>query len=561
MIRFLSTAGGALRVGLTETLRRPIPSDGALWMPETIPQVAFPGPGAPLHAFVEAALRPFAPLPDLAAICEHALAGVGVALVDTGRISELQLWHGPTQAFKDVGCRVAVALYDELFDGNARLVVATSGDTGAAVAAAAAHHGARATVLYPKGRVSAVQQAQMTRDDYRVVSALAVEGDFDVCQAMAKEAVGQGQVQGGGGQSSAPPLLSANSVSLARLLPQIGYHAWAAAKVPRGARFVVPSGNMGNACAAMMARLMGAPIGPIHIACNENDAVPRVLNGADRRFAPRPTVRTPATAMDVGAPSNWVRIEHLLQHHPRMRGAITASATPSRRIVEVQRERDVCPHTAVAYAAAAGIPTADEQATVVVATASPAKFGDAAHADPPAVLLRPRNRAATRGADVVFLVGMPAVGKTTVGGQIAGADALDLDEVIQRIHGESVGSLVRRLSADAFGRIEREALGWVCAQERLPRVIATGGSVACDPTCVEIMRSVPNSLVVWLDAPSAVIERRMGQTAESRGVVFPEGMSTIGELHAHRAPLYRAAADIRVDASSDATRWVEPLLA
>ena len=554
MIRFLSTSGGTLRVGLSEALRRPIPQKGALWMPETLPQVSFPDANGPLHAFVEAALRPFAPLPNLGMLCEQALDGVGIALVDSRRFGathELQLWHGPTQAFKDVGCRVAVALYQEMLEEKCRLVVATSGDTGGAVAAAAAHHGARATVLFPKGRVSAVQQAQMTRelhDPHRTVSALAVEGDFDACQAMAKEAVMQ----------SSGRMLSANSVSLARLLPQIGYHAWAAARLPEGARFVVPSGNMGNVCAAMMAREMGAPIGPIHIACNENDAVPRFLNGVDLRYAPRPTVRTPATAMDVGAPSNWVRIEHLLTHHA-IKGTITASATPSQRIVEVQRERDVCPHTAVAYAAAQSMVGRRPPATLVVATASPAKFGEESLPEPPAVLLRPENPAATRGADVVFLVGMPAVGKTTVGSEIA--DSLDLDHEIQRLYGESVGSLVGRLSSDEFGEIEREALRSVCAQERLPRVISTGGSVACDPACVEIMRAVPNSLVVWLDAPAAEIERRMGGTAESRGVVFPEGVSTVAELHAHREPLYRSASDVKIDASSEATRWVEPLLA
>jgi threonine synthase len=221
----------------------------------------------------------------------------------------LELFHGPTLAFKDFGARFFAAVLDLIRDPArpVTILTATSGDTGAAVAHAFwKRPGVRAVVLYPRGRVSDLQERQFATLGENV-TALSVDGAFDDCQALVKTAFADPDL------SARHGLTSANSINIARLLPQTLYYMEAVAALRRqGVQepvFAVPSGNFGNLCAGLLARAMGLPVRAFIAATNANTTVPDYLETGDYR--PRPSVATLSNAMDVGSPNNWERIEHL----------------------------------------------------------------------------------------------------------------------------------------------------------------------------------------------------------------------------------------------------------
>ncbi|HEX3553808.1 MAG TPA: threonine synthase [Thermoanaerobaculia bacterium] len=224
----------------------------------------------------------------------------------------LELFHGPTLAFKDFGARFFAAVLELVREPGrpVTILTATSGDTGAAVARAFWRRpGVRAVVLYPQGRVSALQELQFATLGENV-TALAVDGAFDDCQTLVKAAFADA------GLTARHGLTSANSINVARLLPQTLYYAEAVAALRRlgitdPPVISVPSGNFGNLCAGLLARALGLPVQAFIAATNANTTVPDYLETGDYR--PRPSVPTLSNAMDVGAPNNWERIENLFQ--------------------------------------------------------------------------------------------------------------------------------------------------------------------------------------------------------------------------------------------------------
>jgi threonine synthase len=290
----------------------------------------------------------------------------------------LELFHGPTAAFKDFGARfLAEVLVRARGERRTTVLVATSGDTGAAVAAAF-HRRANmhVVVLYPDGRVSPRQAHQLGAFGDNV-TALRVAGSFDDCQRMAKAAFAERELTARLG------LTSANSISLGRLLPQCVYWAKAALELEaqggEPATFVVPTGNLGNAFALLLARELGLPIGRVVLATNANRVVPEFL--ASGRYAPRASVATLANAMDVGAPSN---AERLLAWWPDVRGeagwltaqGVDDDALRARiRAADARHGLAVCPHTACGLEALARLRARGFTGpAVVAATAHPAKF-------------------------------------------------------------------------------------------------------------------------------------------------------------------------------------------
>jgi len=384
-MKYVGTRGRAPAIGLGEALVAGLAADGGLYVPEALPAfVAADFEGCDTLPTVAARLlRPFfagdALAHDLDAICHEALdLPLPLRPIAPGSWL-LELFHGPTAAFKDFAARFLAACLARLrgADEPVRTVlVATSGDTGAAVAAAFHRRaGFRVVILYPDRRVSPRQAHQLGAFGDNV-QALRVAGSFDDCQALAKRALGDAALK------ARVPLTSANSISLGRLLPQMAYYALAALERARAGgappAFIVPTGNLGNAFAAILARACGLPIGEIVLATNANRTLPDFFAGAD--YTPRASVATLANAMDVGAPSNFERLRWLYPDDAALRRALRAEAVDDATITATLREHAarglvVCPHTATALhllgrRRAAG----DHGDAIVVATAHPAKF-------------------------------------------------------------------------------------------------------------------------------------------------------------------------------------------
>lgn len=387
-MRYISTRGSAPAAAFGAAIAQGLAPDGGLYVPETwpgIPRNAFDG-ASTLPEVGAAFIAPFAAgdavAAEIPAIVRDAFDFPAplVPVTADRKLSVLELFHGPTAAFKDFGARFLAAALQRLRVGASRplnILVATSGDTGGAVAAAFHRRpGVRVSVLFPKGLVSPTQERQLTCWGDNVHS-YRIAGTFDDCQRLVKEAFVDAELR------RRFELSSANSINLGRLLPQAVYYAatslgvWRATGEP--ANFIIPSGNLGNSVACVWARTVGLPIGRIVLAHNANRAVPDYL--ASGTWLPRASIPTHASAMDVGSPSNMERLRALFPDIESVRGAVRAEsvddATISARIARDFREygKTWCPHTATAAEVYARLPAADRaQRWIIVATAHPAKF-------------------------------------------------------------------------------------------------------------------------------------------------------------------------------------------
>ncbi|HTT05607.1 MAG TPA: threonine synthase [Steroidobacteraceae bacterium] len=391
-MRFASTRNRAEQVSLSSALERGLALDGGLYMPTEWPQLKPAADPQDLPALALELLRPFAAgdvlQDELPAIVREAfnfpapLTGLSPGKqISREGTNVLELFHGPTAAFKDFGARFLAAALARLPGARElQILVATSGDTGGAVAAAF-HRRERVevAVLFPQGLVSPTQERQLTCWDANVRS-FAVRGRFDDCQRLVKQAFADAEL------SERFRLSSANSINLGRLLPQMVYYWAASLTVQRQfglpTCFAIPSGNLGNATACVWARRLGAPIGTILLAHNANSTVPDYLR--EGVFTPRPSIATLSSAMDVGDPSNLERLSALFPDAAALGGALLAvsiddGATRARiREDFVAHGRIWCPHSAVAAEALARVRASGAGGPAgvwsLVATAHPAKF-------------------------------------------------------------------------------------------------------------------------------------------------------------------------------------------
>jgi threonine synthase len=387
---FSSTRGDSPAVTLAEAIARGLAPDGGLYVPKRLPRVDAL-PLADLERLPEIARAGLAGFfagdrlePMLGGIAEAALnidAPTTPVAGAADRLFALELYHGPTAAFKDFGARFLAESLQCLEAGAARpltILVATSGDTGGAVAAAFHRRPwVRVVILYPKGLVSPRQERQLTCWGDNVLS-LRIAGSFDDCQRLVKEAFLDGALR------ERHRLSSANSINIGRLLPQMVYYIASSLEVERRTRlpasYIIPAGNLGNAFAAVWARALGFPIGRIVLAHNSNRTVPDYLQTGV--WQPRASIATLASAMDVGNPSNMERLRALYPTVDEMRGQLAADSVDDaairRRIVEDYAEfgRIWCPHTATAAEVYRRLPAADrrDRPWVLAATAHPAKF-------------------------------------------------------------------------------------------------------------------------------------------------------------------------------------------
>ena len=388
-MRFTSTRGKAPGVGFSEALVNGIAPDGGLYLPTEWPRVDpksfgdaidLPTIGAKFIAPYVAGDALESKLPAITSDAFNFPAPL-VALTKDERVSVLELFHGPTAAFKDFGARFLAACMARArgpSDPLLQILVATSGDTGGAVAAAFHNRpGVGVSVLFPKGLVSPTQERQLTCWGGNVGS-FSVRGTFDDCQRMVKEAFADAQLR------AQMQLSSANSINLGRLLPQAVYYVATSLAIWRKhgepASFVIPSGNLGNVMACFWARRVGLPIADIVLAHDANRAVPDYFETGE--WQPRASVPTIASAMNVGNPSNMERVLAVFPQRDELRKAASAVSISEDEIrarirTDFARYGQVwCPHTAVAAEAYERLP-AERKAKgrwVLVSTAHPAKF-------------------------------------------------------------------------------------------------------------------------------------------------------------------------------------------
>lgn len=312
---------------------------------------------------------------ELDAIVESAFAFGAPVEQATDNVYSLELFHGPTLAFKDFGGRFMAQTLSRISEGKPiTILTATSGDTGAAVAHA--FHGIdniNVVILFPKGKISALQEKLFTTLGGNIHT-VAIESDFDACQALVKTAFDDPDVREG------LHLNSANSINISRLLAQVCYYFEAFSQLPKDKRdqlvVSVPSGNFGNLTAGMIAKALGLPIKRFIAATNLNDTVPRYLKTGE--WAPKSTVATMSNAMDVSQPNNWPRIEALIE-----RGYIDKACLKGEMVDEEYTQlamRQLAqhgyvsePHAAIAYRAVSH-DLEDGEIGLFLGTAHPAKF-------------------------------------------------------------------------------------------------------------------------------------------------------------------------------------------
>jgi len=391
-LKFVSTRGAAPAVSLSDAIARGLAPDGGLYVPTRLPSVDPAGiaAGSGLPDAARVALAGFFAgdrlQPMLGEIADAALdlpAPTTAVPACPDPLFALELYHGPTAAFKDFGARFLAESLQRL-EADApqplTILVATSGDTGGAVAAAFHRRPwVRVVILYPAGLVSPRQEQQLCCWGDNVAS-LRIAGTFDDCQRLVKEAFGDPAL------ARRHRFSSANSINIGRLLPQMVYYAASSLEVERRthvkASYIIPAGNLGNAFAAVWARALGFPVARIVLAHNINRTVPDFLKTGI--WQPRPSIPTLASAMDVGNPSNMERMRALFPSWNLLREQLSADsvddATIRTRIGEdfMRYRREWCPHTATAAEVYSRLPHVERQSHpwVIVATAHPAKFNE-----------------------------------------------------------------------------------------------------------------------------------------------------------------------------------------
>jgi threonine synthase len=392
-MKLYSTNNHDLEVDFQSAVFNSMPQDKGLYMPVhipvldagfiqnldqyTLPEIAY--------KVASALLEDDIPAEALKAIIEDAINFDAPLYELDSSTYVLELFHGPSLAFKDFGARFMSRVMAYFLKDDEQLLdvlVATSGDTGGAVALGfLGVPNTRVTILYPKGKVSEIQELQLCSNGQNI-RAIEIDGTFDDCQALVKQAFADDEL------NHKMRLTSANSINISRLIPQTFYYFNAVAQLYRAGKrdvvFAVPSGNFGNIAAGLLAYKMGLPVKKFIAATNANDTVPRFLETGV--YETRPSVQTYSNAMDVGAPSNWVRIMNLFGNDKALLQELVKSYRYT-DVATVAAINDIfntfnyvaCPHTAIAWLAVQEYRKTgnhDDETFVFLSTAHACKFPD-----------------------------------------------------------------------------------------------------------------------------------------------------------------------------------------
>jgi len=390
-MKLYSTNNHQISVDFPEAVFNSMPQDKGLYMPEhiptmeadflnhigdyTLPEIAF--------KVASALLGDSIPEEDLKLLIEDAINFDAPAKRLDKNTYVLELFHGPSLAFKDFGARFMSRVMAYFLKDDEKMLdvlVATSGDTGGAVALGfLGVPNTRVTILYPAGKVSEIQELQLCTNGQNI-HAIEIDGTFDDCQHLVKQAFADEEL------NAKRRLTSANSINISRLIPQTFYYFYAYSQMVKQGKtdvvFSVPSGNFGNLAAGLMASKMGLPVKQFLAATNANDTVPRYLETGI--YEAKPSVQTYANAMDVGAPSNWVRIMDLFGQdrsaiQKLVKGYTYNDEQTLQAIESIYKKYNyvACPHTAIAWLALEEYTAAQPEedfAGVFLSTAHPCKF-------------------------------------------------------------------------------------------------------------------------------------------------------------------------------------------
>ncbi|WP_295670323.1 threonine synthase [uncultured Mucilaginibacter sp.] len=392
-MKLYSTKNPSTRVSFKEAVFNSMPQDKGLYMPVNIPRLEdnflnhldeYTLPEIAFHV-AQNLIGDDIPADDLKEIIADAISFLAPAVKLEENVFVLELWHGPSLAFKDFGARFmsrVMSYFLEKGEKQLDVLVATSGDTGGAVALGfLGVPNTRVTILYPKGKVSDIQELQLTTNGQNI-RAVEVDGTFDDCQALVKQAFTDKEL------NEKFRLTSANSINISRLIPQTFYYFNAYAQLLKRdinkVVFSVPSGNFGNIGAGLLAWKMGLPVSHFIAATNVNDTVPEFLKTGV--YQPKPSVATLSNAMDVGDPSNWVRIADLFKEDAEaLKTQVTGYSYTDEQTLEAIKfifdnyNYVACPHTAIAWQALRDWQQDNykrDTAGIFLSTAHPCKFPD-----------------------------------------------------------------------------------------------------------------------------------------------------------------------------------------
>ena len=377
---FYSTRDKNNQKTVSQAILQGLAEDGGLFVPEYFPQIDISSLDSSL-TYPEFAAKILADYfkgdqleSQLPEICKNAFNFPLPVKKLNSNTHIMELFHGPTLSFKDFGARFLAECMSRLSkERKTTIIVATSGDTGSAVAGAFYQKpNIEVVVMFPKGQISKRQEQQITCWGENILS-VAVNGTFDDCQKIVKQSFSDRWF------TDRAHLSSANSINIARLLPQLTYYAYSSwqffLKHGEKAGYIIPTGNVGNSTAAFWAKAMGFPIREIALATNANRVISDYIENG--KFEPRQSVATIANAMDVGNPSNFERLSYLYNTLDLFKANVKAFSVSDEEIrsivTEVNQQFDyvVCPHTATGYFARKKL---DDKQWIIAATADPCKF-------------------------------------------------------------------------------------------------------------------------------------------------------------------------------------------
>jgi threonine synthase len=378
-MKFISTRNKNIQTSLSEAIRSGIPNGGGLYVPECLPKIQLDlfSADKAYSEFAALVLKDFFTediLSDqLPTLCQEAFNFPVPLKKINDNTFILELFHGPTLSFKDFGARFLAEIFNAFSTAQKiTILVATSGDTGSAVASAFYKKNINVIIFYPAGKISPRQEHQITCFGENILT-LAVNGNFDDCQHLVKTAFDDVWFQ------DHMALSTANSINIGRLLPQITYYAYSSVKFfhqyQTQAGFIIPSGNLGNITAAYWAKVMGFPIREIVMATNANRVISDYLESGE--YHPCASIKTLANAMDVGDPSNFERLSDLFKTFEVFKNNVQAFSVSDDEIKSTIRSfyqknhTILCPHTATACFVREKL---SQDPWIVVATADPCKF-------------------------------------------------------------------------------------------------------------------------------------------------------------------------------------------